>query len=185
MPTPPLPRTFSAAAAPAACSKSLVYEQQIAQSVQSAEFADPGIDVHDRSHRASRQDAGTDRGRDQHRAREVPDCRTRTPPKSSARETRSRRASSTDCSDSAALAASPIASTPTSITSAIPDTWQRISHAIVRRRLRGEGVRGEVSDHQSRVVVFGVPGEKKLAPEVPKPARADGRKPERRKRQRR
>ena len=58
--------------------KSLVYEQQIAQSVHSAaEFADPGIDVHDRGDRASRQDAGTDRGRDQRRAREVPHCRTR------------------------------------------------------------------------------------------------------------
>ena len=80
---------------------------------------------------------------------------------------------------SADLAASPIASTSTTTTSAIPDTSRRISRAIARRRRQSvKAFAAKYLTTNARVVVFGVPGEKNLGAGSAEAAGADWRRPD-------
>ena len=176
MPTPTVAANILGGGRSSRLFKALVYDQQIAQSVTVQQNSlTLGIDVHDRSDRAPGQDAGAARGGDQRRAREVPHAGPDAAEVDRAHNT-IETASSTVCNDSAALAASPIASTPTSITSAIPDYLPRISRAIVRRRRRRvKAFAREVPDDEfAGRRLRRARARRSSAPEVPKPAAPTG-----------
>ena len=102
--------------------KRLVYDMQIAQDVQAYQASQAAVVVLRRQatprpgHTRRRADEGHRRG-----DREAADATRRTCTRSSVRSTRSRRRSSTAWSGSAASAARPISSTPTTPTTGDPD----------------------------------------------------------------